>query len=62
METVTSADGTAIAYDQAGHGPALTARAWSTALPHAELGALDGQDHSVDPAMLAPVLSAFLSA
>ena len=40
---------------------AETARTLSRALPHAELRALDGQDHNVDPAVLAPVLTAFLS-
>ena len=40
---------------------AQTARTLSKALPHAELRALDGQDHNVDPAVLAPVLTAFLS-
>ncbi len=39
---------------------AQTARTLSQALPHAELRALDGQDHNVDPAVLAPVLTAFL--
>jgi pimeloyl-ACP methyl ester carboxylesterase len=34
----------------------------SKALPRAELRALHGQDHNVDPAVLAPVLTAFLSA
>jgi hypothetical protein len=74
METVRSADGTAIAYDQAGRGPLLivwtasppfmaqTARTLSRAFPHAGLRALDGQDHNVDPAVLAPVLIAFLPA
>ena len=38
-----------------------TATTLSKALPHAELRALDGQDHNVDPAVLAPVLTAFLS-
>src|SRR6516225_9329041 len=40
---------------------AETATTLSKAIPHAELRALDGQDHSVDPAALAPVLTAFLS-
>ena len=40
---------------------AETATTLSKALPRAELRALDGQDHSVDPAVLAPVLTAFLS-
>ena len=40
---------------------AEAARTLSKALPHAELRALDGQDHNVDPAVLAPVLTAFLS-
>jgi pimeloyl-ACP methyl ester carboxylesterase len=40
---------------------AQTARTLSRALPHAELRGLDGQDHSVDPAVLAPVLTAFLT-
>ena len=40
---------------------AETATTLSKAFPHAELRALDGQDHSVDPAVLAPVLTAFLS-
>jgi pimeloyl-ACP methyl ester carboxylesterase len=39
---------------------AETATTLSKAVPHAELRALDGQDHSVDPAVLAPVLTAFL--
>ena len=39
---------------------AETARTLSHAFPHAELRALDGQDHNVDPAVLAPVLTAFL--
>lgn len=39
---------------------AETATTLSKALPEAELRALDGQDHSVDPAVLAPVLTAFL--
>jgi pimeloyl-ACP methyl ester carboxylesterase len=41
---------------------AATAATLSKALPQAELLALDGQDHNVDPAVLAPVLTAFLSA
>ena len=40
---------------------AETAATLSKAIPHAELRALDGQDHNVDPAVLAPVLAAFLS-
>ena len=40
---------------------AETARTLSRALPHAELRALDGQDHNVDPAVLAPVLLGFRS-
>ncbi len=39
-----------------------TAETLSRALPHAELRALDGQTHDVDPAALAPVLTEFLSA
>jgi pimeloyl-ACP methyl ester carboxylesterase len=38
---------------------AQTALTLSQALPHAELRALDGQDHNVEPAVLAPVLTAF---
>ena len=38
---------------------AQTALTLSHALPHAELRALDGQDHNVEPAVLAPVLTAF---
>ena len=38
-----------------------TARTLAGAFPHAELRALDGQDHNVDPAALGPVLTAFLS-
>ena len=41
---------------------AETATTLSKALPQAELRALDGQNHDVDPAVLAPVLTAFLSA
>jgi pimeloyl-ACP methyl ester carboxylesterase len=40
---------------------AETARTLSRVLPNAELRALDGQTHEVDPAVLAPVLSAFLA-
>ena len=40
---------------------AQTARTLSGVLPNAELRALDGQDHNVDPAVLAPALTAFLS-
>ena len=40
---------------------AQTAQTLSGALLHAELRALDGQDHNVDPAVLAPALTAFLS-
>ena len=40
---------------------AATARTLSRALPHAELRALDGQTHNVDPALLVPVLISFLS-
>ena len=39
---------------------AETATTLSKAIPHAELRALDDQDHNVDPAVLAPVLTAFL--
>ena len=39
-----------------------TARTLAGALPNAELRTLDGQDHNVDAAALAPVLTAFLSA
>ena len=39
---------------------AETATTLSKALPHAELRALDNQDHDVDPVVLAPVLTAFL--
>jgi pimeloyl-ACP methyl ester carboxylesterase len=39
---------------------AETATTLSKTVPHAELHALDGQDHSVDPAVLVPVLTAFL--
>jgi pimeloyl-ACP methyl ester carboxylesterase len=38
---------------------AETAATLSKAIPHAELRALDDQDHSVDPAVLAPLLTAF---
>ncbi len=38
-----------------------TALTLSRTLPHAELQALDGQNHNVDPGVLAPVLTAFLS-
>ena len=41
---------------------AATATTLSKALPQAELRALDGQNHDVDTAVLAPVLTAFLSA
>ena len=41
---------------------AETATTLSKALPHAELRALDGQTHEVGPAVLAPVLTEFLSA
>lgn len=41
---------------------AETARTLSSVLPDAELRGLHGQDHNVDPAVLAPVLTAFLSA
>ena len=41
---------------------AATATTLSKALPQAELRALDGQNHDGDPAVLAPVLTAFLSA
>ena len=39
---------------------AETATTLSKAIPHAELRALDDQDHNVDPVVLAPVLTAFL--
>jgi pimeloyl-ACP methyl ester carboxylesterase len=41
---------------------AATAQTLSHALPHGELVALPGQDHSPDPAVLAPALAAFLAA
>jgi pimeloyl-ACP methyl ester carboxylesterase len=41
---------------------AATAATLSKAFPQAELRTLDGQNHDVDPAVLAPVLTAFLSA
>ena len=41
---------------------AATATTLSKALPQAELRALDGQNHDVDPAVLAPGLTEFLSA
>jgi pimeloyl-ACP methyl ester carboxylesterase len=41
---------------------AATATTLSKAFPQAELRTLDGQNHDVDPAVLAPVLTAFLSA
>jgi pimeloyl-ACP methyl ester carboxylesterase len=40
---------------------AQTARTLSGTLPHAELRALDRQTHDVDPALLATVLTSFLS-
>jgi len=38
-----------------------TARTLSRAMPAAELRALDGQKHEVNPAVLAPVLAQFLA-
>jgi len=38
-----------------------TARTLELAIPHADLRVLDGQDHSVSPAALAPVLLEFLT-
>jgi pimeloyl-ACP methyl ester carboxylesterase len=40
---------------------AETARRLQQAMPHAELRALEGQEHNVSPAALAPVLLEFLS-
>jgi pimeloyl-ACP methyl ester carboxylesterase len=40
---------------------AQTARALQQAIPHAELRALEGQDHNVSPAALAPILLEFLT-
>ncbi len=40
---------------------AETARTLQLAIPHAELRALEGQDHNVSPAALAPVLLEFLT-
>lgn len=38
------------------------ARALSTAIPHAQHHILDGQQHNVSPAVLAPILTAFFGA
>jgi len=40
---------------------AETARQLQQAMPHAELRALEGQDHNVSPAALAPLLLEFLT-
>jgi hypothetical protein len=40
---------------------AETARKLQHAMPHAELRALEGQEHNVSPAALAPVLLEFLT-
>ena len=40
---------------------AVTARTLSLAMPHAELQAVEGQDHNVGPAALAPVLTEFFA-
>ena len=40
---------------------AVTARTLSEAIPHAELRTIEGQDHDVNPAALAPVLTEFFA-
>ncbi|GAA2368292.1 hypothetical protein GCM10010404_23460 [Nonomuraea africana] len=64
MNKVTSADGTTIAYDRRGQGPALVlvdgAMCWRAQGPSGPL-ALPGQTHLVKPEALAPVLTAFFS-
>jgi hypothetical protein len=65
MHTVQSADGTTIAYDALGAGPALIlvggAQAVAGVLPRARRQTIPGQDHAVDPAALAPVLRDFFA-
>jgi hypothetical protein len=57
MPRVTSKDGTSIAYDRRGRGPAADAIA--AGVPHAERQTIAGQTHQIDPKVLAPVLERF---
>lgn len=59
MQTMTSKDGSRIAYDRYGSGPAaiLVGGAASEALPNAELRELEGVSHDVKMSVRAPVLA-----
>ena len=70
METVTSADGTTIAYDRLGEGPPVVLISGGSvdrqgnamlaeAIPGARLVTLPDQWHDVDAAVLAPALKEF---
>jgi hypothetical protein len=56
MAITHSSDGTAIAYEKSGMG------ALAEVLPNAERRTLDGQNHMVKAAALAPVLTNFFRA
>lgn len=66
METVVSADGTTIAYERSGAGPALVVvpgavngRHVAAAIPGARLSSMDGQTHQVAQDALAAALLEF---
>ena len=56
MRTVLSKDGTAIAFDQSGQGPALIL---VDILPNAKSSTLAGQDHGPADEVLTPALVGF---
>src|SRR5690349_5785268 len=58
MDTVTSADGTVIAFDRYGDGPPDAAAA---ALPQGRLAVLPGQSHDLNADATAPVMAEFLA-
>jgi hypothetical protein len=73
MSAVTSNDGTRIAFDRVGRGPALVVvggafsyRGWkgnveiADLLPESRRRTLEGQSHNVSMKVLAPVVEGFL--
>jgi hypothetical protein len=78
MDSVTSRDGTLIAYERAGQGPAVilvggglldpanffhdAGNAVAAAVPHAERRTIEIQGHVADPKVLAPILKGFFTA
>ena len=71
MKSVTSADGTDVAFERFGDGELVggashpfmleSGRELAEALPDSEYRVLEGQQHAVPPEVMVPVLAEFLA-